>query len=95
VVDRLADQKYTLENLLEFIRKYNSDEGVKRIENDFNSLLSEYNKLSETETGKANPKNNNVKIFEGGKKLVMTKDQFDSIKNKIASIRNSYTNNSK
>jgi hypothetical protein len=95
VVDRLADQKYTLENLLEFIRKYNSDEGVKRIENDFNSLLSEYNKLTETETGKANPKNSNVKILEGGKKLVMTKEQFDSIKNKIASIRNSYTNNSK
>jgi hypothetical protein len=91
VVDRLADQKYTLENLIEFIKKYNSDPNVKRVQDDFQALLDIYNQLSETDVTSKSNKKSDKKILEGGKNLSMSEEQFKKIKEKIASIRNSYT----
>ncbi|MCX8081090.1 MAG: hypothetical protein N3F09_07645 [Bacteroidia bacterium] len=92
VIERLADQKYTLENLMEFIKKYNSDENVKKVESDFQSLLDEYNKLNETEVSSQIKKDKKINVFEGGKKLNMSKEQFEAIRSKIAEIRNKYIN---
>jgi hypothetical protein len=91
VVDRLADQKYTLENLIEFIKKYNSDPNVKKVQDDFQALFDIYNQLSETDVTSKSTKKSDKKILEGGKNLSMTEEQFKNIKEKIASIRNSYT----
>src|SRR5687768_13463788 len=45
VIERLADQKYTLENLLEFLKKHEADEAVASVKSDFDSLLAEFNKI--------------------------------------------------
>jgi hypothetical protein len=92
IVERLADQKYTLENLIEYLKKHEADQGVAGVKADFESLLAIFNSIKEQEAKKT-VKNKNPKeaTLEGGTELVMTKDNFLSIVEKINTIRNSYT----
>jgi hypothetical protein len=92
VIERLADQKYTLENLIEFLKKHESDAGVMAVKADFESLLAEFNKIDEkdvaTEKSKADSKS---KVLNGGKQLVISEENYKAIVEKIKTIRNSYT----
>lgn len=92
VIERLADQKYTLENLIEFFKKHESDANVTAVKTDFEGLLAEFNKISEKDasTGKVK-ETGKEKILGGGKQLVMTEDIYKKIVEKIKTIRNSYT----
>jgi hypothetical protein len=92
VVERLADQKYTLENLIEYLKKHQADPGVAAVKADFDSLLAQYNTIKEQEAkGGAKSKNVKEKTLEGGTELVMTKEVYSAIVEKIKTIRNSYT----
>lgn len=91
MAERLADQKYTLENLLEFLRKHEADESVKAVKSDFEGLMTEFNKIGEKN---ANPLKNPEKgaaQLSGGTQLVMTEAVYNAIAEKIKTIRNSYT----
>ncbi len=91
MAERLADQKYTLENLLEFLRKHETDESVKAVKLDFEGLMTEFNKIGEKN---ANPLKNPEKgaaQLSGGTQLVMTEAVYNAIAEKIKTIRNSYT----
>lgn len=91
MAERLADQKYTLENLLEFLRKHEADESVKAVKLDFEGLMTEFNKIGEKS---ANPLKNPEKgaaQLSGGTQLVMTEAVYNAIAEKIKTIRNSYT----
>jgi hypothetical protein len=92
VVERLADQKYTLDNLVEFLKKYESDANVASVLVDFTALQAEFNKIGEKDAASA-PKAENAKktIIGGGKELVITEAEYKAIVNKIKEIRNSYT----
>lgn len=92
LIDRLADQKYTLENLIDFLKKYDSDANVVAVKTDFEGLLLEFNKIGEKDVEKINSKKSNTTaMLGGGKQLVITKEIYDSISAKIKTIRNSYT----
>jgi hypothetical protein len=92
VVERLADQKYTLENLIEFLKKHESDANVAAVKADFEGLMNEYNKLSETDAAsKEASKDSKAAVFAGGKQLVMTEEVYKAVVDKVKSIRNSYT----
>lgn len=92
LIERLADQKYTLENLIDFLKKYESDSNVLAVKTDFEGLLSEFNKIGEKEVESINSKKaSKTAMLGGGKQLVITKEIYDSISAKIKSIRNSYT----
>lgn len=92
VVERLADQKYTLENLIEFLKKHESDPSVAGVKKDFEELMGEYNAISEKQsTNTVKTKNPKEKTLAGGTQLVMSEANYNSIVNKIKSIRNSYT----
>lgn len=91
IIERLADQKYTLENLIEFLKKHEADENVAAVKADFDALLGEFNKIGEQD---AKPlKNNESKsaTLAGGKQLVITQEVYDAITKKVKEIRNSYT----
>jgi hypothetical protein len=92
VVERLADQKYTLDNLVEFLKIYESDANVASVLVDFTALQAEFNKIGEKDAASA-PKAENAKktIIGGGKELVITEAEYKAIVNKIKEIRNSYT----
>ncbi len=92
IVERLADQKYTLDNLIEFLKKHEADASVASVVKQFTELQAEFNQIGEkdaatnvTSTDKA------VKVLGGGKELAVTKEQYTKIVEKIKAIRNSYT----
>jgi hypothetical protein len=92
VIERLADQKYTLENLIEFLKKHESDANVASIKTDFEGLLAEYNKMTEKDAAEAKKgKDSKATLIGGGKQLVMTKEIYTAIVDKIKTLRNSYT----
>lgn len=92
VIERLADQKYTLENLIEFLKKHESDANVAAIKGDFEGLLAEYNKMTEKDAAEAKKgKDSKATLIGGGKQLVMTKEIYTAIVDKIKTLRNSYT----
>lgn len=91
VVERLADQKYTLENLIEFLKKHESDPNVTAVKQDFESILAEFNKIAEQEAKPLKAKDPKATTLTGGKQLVITEAVYNTITDKIKSVRNSYT----
>lgn len=91
VVERLADQKYTLENLIEFLKKHEADASVMSVKTDFEGLLAEFNKMGEQDAKPLKVKDDKTTTLTGGKQLVITEDVYNTIIGKIKSIRNSYT----
>lgn len=91
IMERLADQKYTLENMIEFLKKHQADKGVAEVKTDFEGLLLEFNKIEEKDATALKSKAPNAKLLEGGKQLSMSQEVYNAITAKIKSIRNSYT----
>jgi hypothetical protein len=91
VIERLADQKYTLENLIEFLKKHEADPNVAAVKADFDSLLAEFNKMGEQDAKTVKAKDPKTATLAGGKQLVITEEVYNAITGKIKSIRNSYT----
>ncbi len=91
VVERLADQKYTLENLVEFLKKHEADAGVAAVKADFEGLLSEFNKIESKDMTGAGKDEKGKKIMGGGQQLVMNEATYKAIVEKVKTIRNSYT----
>ncbi len=92
VIERLADQKYTLENLIEFLKKHEtSDANVAAVKTDFDGLLAEFNKIGEQDAKQVKSKDAKATTLTGGKQLVITEEVYKAINEKIKSIRNSYT----
>ena len=89
VVERLADQKYTLDNLIEFLKKYESDANVASVLTQFTELQAEFNKIGEKDAAVSTDKTKHV--LGGGKELTISADQYKAIVDKIKAIRNSYT----
>jgi len=91
VIDRLADQKYTLENLIEFLKKHEADANVVSVRSDFESLLAEFNKIGEKDVQAAKSKDGKIATLGGGKQLTINEATYNAIVAKIKAIRNSYT----
>lgn len=95
VVQRIKDQKYTLENLIEFLKKHEADnEDVKQVKNDLEGLMALFNQLKEEKAPEKELKNTDgKKIIGGGVNLIIDEKTFNEIKNKIIAIRNQYSQN--
>lgn len=93
IVERLADQKYTLDNLVEFLKKYEKESAdVAAVVSQFSELQAEFNKIGEKDAAAATASaDKNKKILGGGKELTISADQYKAIVEKIKTIRNSYT----
>lgn len=91
VIERLADQKYTLENLIEFLKKHEADPNVMSVKSDFEGLLAEFNKIGEQDAKGAKSKDKQTTTLAGGKQLIITEEVYNVIIGKIKSVRNSYT----
>ncbi|PIQ14845.1 MAG: hypothetical protein COW67_11640 [Flavobacteriales bacterium CG18_big_fil_WC_8_21_14_2_50_32_9] len=90
-LQRLADQKLTLDNLMLYLEKYGEDENVKELMVWLKELEQTFDALSEentTSSGISLKKNEGGKmVLGGGSSVVMTKDQFTTVKSKINEIR--------
>jgi hypothetical protein len=91
VIERLADQKYTLENLIEFLKKHESNESVASVRKDFDGLLSEFNKVTEVDVKQDSKGGSDKVVMQGGKQLVVSEETYKNIVAKVTELRNKYT----
>ena len=92
VIARLADQKYTLDNLIEFMKKHGSDTSVSPVLAQLTELQAEFNKIDEKEVVTVSSIDKSKKVLGGSsKELVLSAERHKVIVEKITSIRNSFT----
>jgi len=96
VVQLLADQKLVVSNLMSYLDQNKSDDNIQRTINDLKNLQKIYESLEiEVVEGDITETNDTDKIVVGGSsKIIMTEEQFNSLKTEIAKIRNKITKNS-
>jgi hypothetical protein len=91
-VERIAGEKFTLENIIDFMKKYESDAGVKEIAGKLGELKAAFDQdVTEKKTDKVSVKEEKgAKVIGAGEELVMTEAQYKAITEKVAAIRNSF-----
>lgn len=90
-VDRLADQKLTLDNLLDYLDKYKSNEDVNEVIGWFNELATVFETLEEEDSGTGisfKKKDDGKMVLGGGSSVTISKEQFNAIRDKVNEIRN-------
>ncbi|MCO6500709.1 MAG: hypothetical protein J5I47_10060 [Vicingus serpentipes] len=94
-IERLADQKLTLENLLDYLGKYSDNADVSQLLTSLRELEATYATLSEESSGSGislKKKENGKMVLGGGSSIKITEDQFNAIKAKVSEIRNNIVN---
>ena len=91
-VDRLADQKLTLDNLLDYLDKYKDNADVNEILGWFTELEAVFSALPEEEGSGSGisfkKKDNGKMVLGGGSSISISEGQFNAIKDKVNEIRN-------
>ncbi|MHB8261845.1 MAG: hypothetical protein ACYDCN_13580 [Bacteroidia bacterium] len=91
-VERIADEKFTLDNIIDFMKKYESDAGVKETIAKLEDLRTTFNQVTEKQEGKVSVKEEKgTKVLGGGSEMQMTETQYKALADKVTSIRNSFT----
>ncbi len=92
-IERIAEQKYTLDNLIGYLAKYESDENVAAVKTQMMELKGEYDKLEEKASSGNISTIGGKKVLGGGTQITMNEEQYKAIAAKIKSIRDSFTQN--
>ena len=91
VIDRIAEQKYTLDNLISYLQKYQSDSNVADVIGQLNELKTIYDQLKEESTSGSVSAKGGKKILGGGTKITITESQYKAISEKIKNIHDNFT----
>ena len=90
-VNRFADQKYVLEDVILYMKKYEKDPGVSESIKKMEELSVVFNQIKETKIeAPAENQKGKKKVFGGGTVLEISKEQFESISAKVKEIRNNF-----
>jgi len=91
-VERIADEKYTLDNIIDFMKKYESDAGVKETIAQLEDLKTTFNQVTEKQEGAVAVKEEKgTKVLGGGSESQITEAQYKALADKINAIRKSFT----
>ena len=90
-IGRVAEQKYTLDNLLGYLDKYKSDANVAAIITELNDLKKVFAQLKEETTTGALSAKGDKKVLGGGTSITITEEQYKAISEKIKSIHDNFT----
>lgn len=90
-IDRIAEQKYTLDNLLGYLDKYKDDANVSEVITQLNELKGVFDQLKEESTSGTVSAKDGKKVLGGGTKITITEAQYKAICEKIKSIHDSFT----
>lgn len=92
-VERIAGEKFTLENIIDFMKKYESDAGVKEVIGKLTELKTTFDQdVTEKKAEKKETKKDEKgpPVLGAGEELVMTEAQYKAIAEKVAAIRSSF-----
>lgn len=92
-VERLADQKLALDNLLDYMAEYKGNADVAEVLSWFNELELVFANLADSETEGAGisfkkKKDSDKMVLGGAAAISITEDQFNAVKDKVNEIRN-------
>ena len=92
-VERLADQKLALDNLLDYMAEHKGNADVAEVLSWFNELELVFANLAESESESAGisfkkKKDSDKMILGGAAAISITEDQFNAVKDKVNEIRN-------
>jgi hypothetical protein len=90
-VDRIAEQKYTLDNLLAYLEKYKSDESVASVVAQLQDLKTGFDQLKEESVSGTVTSKNGKKTLGGGTTITITEEQYKAICEKVKAIHDSFT----
>ena len=90
-IERIAEQKYTLDNLLAYVDKYKEDANVMAVTAQLNELKGLYDQLKEESTTGAMASKGGKKVLGGGTKITITEEQYKAIAEKVKNIHDSFT----
>lgn len=92
IIERIAGQKYTLENLLGFLYNYADDENVGMAVAELEKIQAIYGMMEESGDLEATSvsKEGDVSVISGGKTLKMNKDTFMELKEVVKEIRDAF-----
>jgi hypothetical protein len=93
IIDLLASQKHVFVNLYSTLEQLKPDESIQKTINDLAPLKTFYESLEvQKDETTDNTKKSDDKIVVGGNaKIIMTEDQFKTLKKEITTIRNKIT----
>lgn len=91
VITRIAEQRYSLENIRDFMGKYKDDATVASTLQSLDGLQSSFDEIEEQEVGNSGDAGDRPTLGGTKTKLVMTAEQFEALKGQVAEIRNSMT----
>lgn len=90
-VQRIADQKLTLESIMEFMTTYADDPDVSSTMEDLADIEILFSELEVEELEKAETKKEGeVHMLSGGSKFIMDKAKYDQLKKMVIELRNKY-----
>lgn len=91
-ISKLAEQKYAMQNLFNYIKNYEEYPYVKQTIKEIQPVFDLYESLSETEIEESSVYQNDdgSLVFVGGKAISMNMEQFEKLKNELTIIRSKY-----
>ncbi len=94
-VELIADQKLTFETLVDYLKKYKSDNNVKELLDEMSKITLAFSKIKKKDgKSKKDSSVSSGKIVVGGsKKFFLKKEQFIELKTEISNLRNKLTQN--
>jgi hypothetical protein len=91
ILNRIAEQKMSLNNLIEFIRQYESNEDVKLLLVDLDKINKIYDGIVVEKQSTSVSEENGTTVIGGQTKVEITLNQFKALKKTVKEIRDSYT----
>lgn len=89
-IDRIAEQKYTLDNLIGYLDKYKSDANVASVQSQLTELKGVYDQLKEESANGTVSAKGGKKVLGGGTRITITEEQYKAISEKIKNIHDSF-----
>jgi hypothetical protein len=95
LITRIAEQKFTLDNLIDFMKKYESDPDVVSVIKQLTELKADFDKIEDPKGSAAITIKKGKKVLGGDTsgKITVSADVYKAIVEKVASIRKELTQN--
>jgi len=91
VIYRLADEKLVLENIMDYLTLYSEEERVQEVITDMESMSSIFLGLNEEKVSEEKTIKDD-KVILGGSRVMMSAEEFNTLKEAATKFRNSFAN---
>jgi hypothetical protein len=94
IIQRLADQKLVMENVLDYLNLYAEEDRVIEVLEEVRGVSETFLNLEEEEVSES-VDTEGGKVVLGGSRVIMTEAEFNTLKEAAASYRNNFANATK